>query len=86
MTTEMKLERMVVVQPYGEYVMPVSKMPLLMEALSHMIRVDQDYNTKKWREPASSNMYIKYLCTAEAAALLFDTGIMSVVDVDVEAK
>ena len=82
MTTEMKLERMVVVQPYGEYVMPVSKMPLLMEALSHMIRVDQDYTTKKWKQPESSNMYIKYLCSAEAAALMFDTGIMSVVDVE----
>ena len=76
MTTEMKLERMVVVQPYGEYVMPVSKMPLLMEALSHMIRVDQDYTTKKWKQPESSNMYIKYLCSAEAAALMFDTRII----------
>ena len=86
MTTEKKLERMVVVQPYGEYVMPVSKMPLLMEALSHMIRIDQDYVTKKWKQTESSSIYIKYLNTAEAAALMFDTGIMSVVDVDVEAK
>ena len=86
MTTEKKLERIAVVNPYGEYAIPVSKLPLLMEALSHMIRIDQDYVTKKWKQTESSSIYIKYLNTAEAAALMFDTGIMSVVDVDVEAK
>ena len=86
MTTEKKLERIAIVNPYGEYAIPVSKMPLLMEALSHMIRIDKDYTTKKYSQTGDASMYIKYLCTAEATALMFDTGIMSVVDVDVEAK
>ena len=88
MTTEKKLERIAIVNPYGEYAIPVSKLPLLMEALSHMIRVDKDYTTKKWSQTGDASLYVKYLCAAEATALMFDTGIMSVVDVeaDVEAE
>ena len=88
MTTEKKLERIAIVNPYGEYAIPVSKLPLLMDALSHMIRIDRDYDSKKWSQATDASFYVKYLCAADATALMFDTGIMSVVDVaaDVEAE
>ena len=86
MTTEKKLERIAIVNPYGEYAIPVSKLPLLMEALSHMIRIDRDYTTKKWKQVTEASIYVKYLCTADATSLMFDTGIMSVVDVDVDVE
>lgn len=86
MTTQQKVERMAIINPYGEYAIPVSKVPLLIEAMSHMIRIEQDYTTKKWKQPETSGLFIKYLNAQEAAALLFDTGIMSVVDVDVDVE